>query len=384
MMDGADALRIEAIDGLAKIDETAWDACANPPGAPYDPFASWAFLEALESSLCVSAEAGWRPLHLIAREHGAIVGAMPLYLKDHSYGEYVFDHAWADALMRAGGRYYPKLQCAIPFTPVTGRRIMAPTPSIRRALIAGALDVLRRTRASSLHVTFADSGQADELAALGLLRRTGVQFHWFNDGYLTFEDFLAALSSQKRKGIRRERERAREGLTIRRVTAGETSERDWDFFFACYMDTGSRKWGSPYLNRDFFRLLGERLADRVLLIIAEDRGKPIAAALNLIGSDALYGRYWGSIERRDFLHFELCYYQAIDFAIERGLARVEAGAQGEHKLTRGYAPVATHSAHWIAHAGLRDAVSRYLDSETPAMAEEIEVLAAHTPFKDCT
>ncbi len=286
--------------------------------------------------------------------------------------------------MRAGGRYYPKLQCAIPFTPVTGRRIMAPTPSIRRALAAGALDVLRRTRASSLHVTFADSGQAGELAALGLLRRTGVQFHWFNDGYQTFEDFLAALSSQKRKGIRRERERAREGLTIRRLTAGEISEHDWDFFFACYMDTGSRKWGSPYLNRDFFRLLGERLADRVLLIIAEDRGKPIAAALNLIGSDALYGRYWGSIERRDFLHFELCYYQAIDFAIERGLARVEAGAQGEHKLTRGYAPVATHSAHWIAHAGLRDAVSRYLDSETPAMAEEIEMLAAHTPFKDCT
>ncbi|MGE0047001.1 MAG: GNAT family N-acetyltransferase, partial [Hyphomonadaceae bacterium] len=288
---------------------------------------------------------------------------------------------WADALMRAGGRYYPKLQCAAPFTPVTGRRLLAADANVRNALIHAAVALTRRAKASSLHVTFPSAEEAEEMRALGLLKRTGMQFHWRNPGYGAFDDFLAMLSSQKRKTIRRERTRAQEGLTIRRATGAGLSKRDWDFFFACYMDTGSRKWGSPYLNRDFFHLVGERMADRIVLFIAEDRGRPVASALNFIGGDTLFGRYWGCVEYRDFLHFELCYYQAIDFAIEHRLACVEAGAQGEHKLARGYAPVPTYSAHWIEHSGLRQAVARYLESETPAVVEEIDILAEHTPFK---
>ncbi len=381
-MDGTDALTIQLIGDLANIDRETWDGLANPPDAPFDPFLSWDFLQALEESGCAVASKGWQPAHMIARDAGgAAVGAMPLYAKDHSYGEYVFDHSWADALQRAGGRYYPKLQCAVPFTPVPGRRILARDPMVQNALAQAAVGLAQRAGASSVHATFSDAETCAMLKPLGYLTRNGLQYHWHNRGYASFADFLADLSSQKRKTIRRERERAREGLTIRRLRGAEIGERDWDFFFRCYMDTGSRKWGSPYLNRKFFALMAERMADCCVLFLAEEDGHPVASALNLIGGEALYGRYWGRIVDIPFLHFELCYYQAIDLAIELGLPRVEAGAQGEHKLARGYVPAPTYSAHWIAHDGLRDAVARYLNSETPAVMEEAEVLTEHSPFK---
>jgi uncharacterized protein len=381
-MDGSDALTIDVIGDLANIDRTIWDALANPPDTPYDPFLSWDFLQALEESGCVSAAAGWQPAHLIARDaSGAPLGAMLLYAKDHSYGEYVFDHAWADALHRAGGRYYPKLQCAVPFTPVPGRRILTGEPHVEAALAQAAIGLAHRAGASSMHATFASADLCDRLAPLGFLTRAGIQYHWFNRGYACFEDFLGDLSSQKRKAIRRERARAAEGLTIKRLRGADIKTGDWDFFFRCYMDTGSRKWGQPYLNRAFFALLGERMAECCVLFVAEADGRPVASALNLIGGEALYGRYWGRVADVPFLHFELCYYQAIDLAIELGLPRVEAGAQGEHKLARGYVPAPTYSAHWIAHPGLHDAVARYLESETPALMHEAETLAEHTPFK---
>jgi predicted N-acyltransferase len=381
-MDGTDALTIAVIGELAKIDRATWDALANPPDAPYDPFLSWDFLQALEESGCADVINGWQPAHLIARDAtGAAVGAMPLYAKDHSYGEYVFDHSWADALIRAGGRYYPKLQCAVPFTPVPGRRIFARDTAVEAALAQSAIGIARRAEASSVHVTFASAEQARRLAPLGYMTRVGLQYHWFNQGYASFDEFLGALSSQKRKTIRRERERAKAGLVVRRLRGGDIKAEDWDFFFRCYMDTGSRKWGSPYLNRDFFALLGERMAEQCVLFIAEADGTPVASALNLIGGEALYGRYWGRLVDVPFLHFELCYYQAIELAIELGLPRVEAGAQGEHKLARGYVPAPTYSAHWIAHQGLRNAIARYLEAETPAVTDEAELLMQHTPFK---
>lgn len=381
-MDGSDSLTLEMLGGLADIDRAQWDALANPEGAPYDPFISWDFLQALEQSDCASAEQGWQPAHLIARDHkGAPVGAMPLYIKSHSYGEYVFDHGWADAYQRAGGRYYPKLQSAVPFTPVPGRRLLSSDPEVQTALARGAIALAQQVHASSVHITFAPPELSAQLKPLSYLGRAGLQYHWFNNNYETFADFLGALSSQKRKNLRRERERAQEGLRIRRLRGPEIKAADWDFFFRCYMNTGSRKWGSPYLNRDFFQLLGERMGDKCVLFVADIEGKSIASALNLLGSEALYGRYWGRIADVPFLHFELCYYQAIDLAIELKLARVEAGAQGEHKLARGYQPVTTHSAHWIAHAGLRDAISRFLAAETPAVTDEVEELADHTPFK---
>ena len=381
-MDGTDALTIAVIGGLDNIERAAWDALANPADQPYDPFLSWDFLQALEESGCAIAMRGWQPAHLVARDaDGATIGAMPLYAKDHSYGEYVFDHGWADALQRAGGRYYPKLQCAVPFTPVPGRRIFAREAAVEQALAQAAIGLARRAGASSVHATFVNGELCERLAPLGYLTRVGLQYHWFNRGYASFAEFLADLSSQKRKTIRRERERAIEGITIRRLGGNDIKSEHWDFFFRCYMDTGSRKWGSPYLNRKFFALLGERMADRCALFVAEADGTPIAAALNLIGGEALYGRYWGRVADVPFLHFELCYYQAIDLAIELGLPRVEAGAQGEHKLARGYVPAPTYSAHWIAHDGLRNAVKRYLDAETPAITDEAELLMQHTPFK---
>lgn len=381
-MDGADAITIQVLGDLSNIDKATWDALANPEGAPFDPFLSWDFLQALEESGCASAHKGWQPAHLIARDlKGAAVGAMLLYAKDHSYGEYVFDHAWAGAIQRGGGHYYPKLQCAVPFTPVPGRRILAQDASVESALGRGAIGLAQRAGASSVHATFATEEICGRLKALGYLTRVGLQYHWSNRGYATFADFLAGLSSQKRKAIRRERARACGGICIKRLHGDEITARDWDFFFRCYMDTGSRKWGSPYLNREFFTLLAERMADRCVLFVAEEDDHPVASALNLIGGDALYGRYWGRIVDIPFLHFELCYYQAIDLAIELGLPRVEAGAQGEHKLARGYVPVRTHSAHWIAHPGLRQAVARYLEAETPAVVDEAEVLMEHTPFK---
>lgn len=381
-MDGADSLTVQVVGDLGKIDRAQWDAVANPPDAPYDPFLAWDFLHALEESGCVGAEGGWQAAHILARDRaGAVVGAMPLYAKMHSYGEYVFDQAWADALHRAGGRYYPKLQCAVPFTPVPGRRLLARDAHVQAALAQAAIALARQGGFSSVHVTFAAEDACALLEPLGYLTRTGMQYHWFNRGYARFEDFLADLSSQKRKAIRRERARAAEGVRIRRLRGADIGARDWDFFFRCYMDTGARKWGSPYLNRDFFALLGERLGERCLLFVAERDGAPIASALNLIGGEALYGRYWGRVEDAPFLHFELCYYRAIETAIELGLPRVEAGAQGDHKLARGYVPAPTYSAHWIAHPGLRQAVRRYLEAETPAIAEEADLLAAHAPFK---
>lgn len=374
--------QIESCDAMARIDRRAWDSLANPNAAAHDPFLSWDWLEALEASGCVTPETGWAARHLLLRDGtGGLIGAMPLYLKGHSYGEYVFDHAWADALHRAGGRYYPKLLAAIPFTPVTGRRLLAPTQAKRAALVEGALRLAAVRNASSLHINFLAQGEAQEAGAGGLLLRAGVQFHWKNQGYASFDDFLASLSSQKRKSIRRERARAREGLTISQIAGTDLEPAHWDAFFACYQDTGARKWGSPYLNRAFFGLIGERLRDRIVMFMAKRDGRIIAAALNFLGGDTLLGRYWGRLEDHPFLHFELCYYQAIDLAIARGLGRVEAGAQGEHKLARGYAPVSTWSAHWIAHPGLRQAVAAYLKAETPAIAEEIELLAQHTPFR---
>ncbi len=381
-MDGAGALTIQVLGDLANIDRATWDGLANPAGAPFDPFLSWVFLQALEQSGCVSAAKGWQPAHLIARaSNGQAVGAMPLYAKDHSYGEYVFDHGWADALQRAGGRYYPKLLCAAPFTPVSGRRILARDAEVEAALAQAAIGLARRAGASSVHATFTSAEACARLAPLGYMTRVGLQYHWFNPGYASFDDFLAQLSSQKRKNIRRERSRAREGLLVKRLRGGDIKARDWDFFFRCYMDTGSRKWGSPYLNREFFAQLGERMGERCVLFVAEAEGRQIASALNLVGGEALYGRYWGRLAEAPLLHFELCYYQAIELAIELGLPRVEAGAQGEHKLARGYVPAPTYSAHWIAHSGLRDAVARYLDAETPAMVEEAEVLSEHAPFR---
>jgi predicted N-acyltransferase len=375
---------IHVARSLSEVDRDAWDVIANPPG-PYDPFIAWDFLEALEATGCVGGQSGWQPVHLLARDsRGGLIGAAPLYLKSHSYGEYVFDHSWADALRRAGGRYYPKLQCAAPFTPVTGRRLLAEDPHVRQALARRAMDLAEEYGASSVHLTFLTKPEQDEIAGLGFLKRYGVQFHWEDASYGSFDGFLAALSANKRKNIRKERARACEDLDVAALRGDAITPAIWDFFFRCYMDTGARKWGSPYLNRAFFRLLGERMGERCVLFVAKQEGRPIAAALNLLGSDTIYGRYWGRLEDAPFLHFELCYYRAIDYALEHGLTRVEAGAQGEHKLLRGYAPVATCSSHWIAHPGLHEAVRRFLDAETPAVVDEIEQLAEHTPFKkDC-
>jgi predicted N-acyltransferase len=378
-------LSLSIADQMAAVDRDSWNALANPPGVRYDPFLDWDFLEAAESSGCAQPETGWTPRHMLAHDAaGKLVGAVPLYLKMHSRGEFVFDHSWADALHRAGGRYYPKLLCAVPFTPVTGRRLLATGPNavaIQRALAGAIVEVAQQWRASSAHFNFLDEETWRTLGAQGLLLREDQQFHWMNRGYSSFEDFLAALSSRKRKTLRRERREAQEGLEIVRLTGADLTKKHWDAFFKFYMDTGGRKWGSPYLNREFFSLLHERMADKCLLILAYDGKKPIAGALNLIGSDTLYGRYWGRSDDRPFLHFEISYYQAIDFAIERGLARVEAGAQGEHKLSRGYEPTLTRSAHWIAHSGLRHAVSDYLDREREAVEEGIDELGAYSPFR---
>ena len=378
-------LTLSVAERLTDVDRDAWNAIANPPGERHDPFLDWNFLEAAESSGCATPATGWTPQHLLAHDaSGRLVGAAPLYVKTHSRGEFVFDHAWADALHRAGGRYYPKLLCAVPFTPVTGRRLLASGPhaaTIQRALAGGVVEVAQQFRASSAHFNFLDEATWLQLGRSGMLQREDQQFHWINRGYKTFDDFLAALSSRKRKTIRRERRDAQHGLDIIRVSGGDITEAHWDAFFEFYIDTGGRKWGSPYLNRPFFQLLHERMAENCLLILAMQDGEPIAGALNMIGSDTLYGRYWGRSVERPFLHFEVCYYQAIDFAIERGLACVEAGAQGEHKLARGYEPRLTRSAHWIAHSGLRSAVAHYLDSERAAVEEGLDALQAYTPFR---
>ena len=384
-------LQVKIAQGLKAVPASDWDACAIGTGTgdddPFNPFVSHAFLSALEDSGCVGGKTGWAPVHILVEDEAEkLLGAAPCYLKSHSMGEYVFDHSWADAYTRAGGRYYPKLQVAVPFTPVTGPRLIVPdgprSAEIRSYLIAGLRALRDQTGASSIHATFLQEADLKALTAEKFLRRDDQQFHWFNDDYVSFEDFLAALASRKRKAIRRERRDAlSNSISIEWVTGGDITEAHWDAFFTFYMDTGSRKWGRPYLNRSFFSLLGERMADRVLLVMAKRNGRYIAGAINFIGDKRLYGRNWGCIEDHPFLHFEVCYYQAIEFAITRRLDRVEAGAQGEHKLARGYRPVITSSAHDIADPSLRRAVQDYLDQERLYVSEAAEELAEATPFR---
>lgn len=381
--------RIRLVNALAEVSPADWNAVANPPGLPYDPFVSWEFLEAMERSGAATPRAGWRGAHILVQDAGGrLRGAMPLWLKSHSRGEFIFDQSWAEAWERAGGAYYPKLLSAVPFTPVAGRRrLVAPGPDeaiYKAALLQGALQLLQDMKISTLHINFIEEADVGPLEHAGLLIRTDQQFHWKNNGYGSFEDFLATLSSDKRKTLRKERMKAQEGLTFRQITGDDITEQHLDRFFEFYMDTGSRKWGSPYLTRSSFSLIRERMARDLLFIFAYDGGTAIAGAMNLIGSDTLYGRYWGCIDQRPMLHFETCYYQAIDFAIAHGLTTVEAGAQGGHKLARGYGPVKTYSAHWIAHAGFRAAVADFLEREREAVDADMDFLKDRTPFRKDT
>ena len=374
--------RARLASSAAEIGRGAWNALSNPQAAacPH-PFTQHEFFAALEESGSASVHNGWQACHLMLEKDGQAVGLMPLYLKNHSQGEYVFDHAWADALERAGGDYYPKLQCAVPFTPVTGRRLLAPAEAMPAMLEAGK-NAVRQLGASSLHITFLTEAEWQAAGDAGYLLRTDRQFHWKNEGYRDFEDFLSRLSSAKRKNLRKERASVRDaGITFEHLTGSDITEADWDQFFAFYTDTGSRKWGHPYLTRDFFSRIGSSMADQILLVMARQDGRTIAGALNLFGDGTLFGRNWGSTEYLPFLHFETCYYQAIDFAIARGLSKVEAGAQGVHKLLRGYMPEETRSAHMIAHPGLARAVDAYLAQERAAIADNIDELAAQGPFK---
>ncbi len=399
-------LTLRVVPRIADIPAAAWDACANPAGfagkaqpisepqenrsgialaQPYNPFISYDFLSSLEASGSAVAKTGWQPQHLVAEDAGGqVLGVVPCYLKSHSRGEYVFDRGWAEAYEGAGGTYYPKLQVAVPFTPATGRRLLVRpgADDLRETLGKGLIALCAQREASSVHATFLPEDEWRLLGAQNYLLRTDQQFHWDNAGYASFEEFLAALSSRKRKVIRRERRDAlASGVTVHWLTGPELTESVWDAFFAFYMDTGSRKWGRPYLTRSFYSLIGETMRDRILLMMAKRSGRWIAGAINFIGSDTLYGRHWGAIEEHPFLHFEVCYYQAMDYAIAHGLKRVEAGAQGEHKLARGYEPVTTYSAHFIADSGLRRAIADYLRRERAYVAAAGEELAAHTPFR---
>ncbi len=387
---------VKAVSSIAEIGQPAWDAVANPRvGSPdgksaYDPFLSYHFLNALEQSGSAVADTGWAPYHLALEDDAGLVkGVVPMYLKSHSQGEYVFDYNWADAFQRAGGRYYPKLQIAVPFTPATGRRILVgeseDSEECSQYLLSGVIQVAEQTEVSSVHVTFANKAQYEQMGKLGFLQRTHQQFHWLNDGYRDFDDFLAALSSKKRKNIRRERRDAlASGLEIECLTGSDIKEQHWDAFFRFYLDTGSRKWGSPYLTREFFSIVGESMPEDILLVLAKRDGRYIAGAINFIGSECLFGRNWGCIEHHPFLHFELCYYQAIQFAIERGLKRVEAGAQGTHKLARGYLATHTYSAHWIVNQSFSEAVQHFLKQERAYIDEEIDYMGEHSPFKKPT
>ena len=372
------ALTARIANGISTFIPEDWDACAGPD----NPFLSHAFLSALEESGSAVSRAGWQPMPItIDGSDGKPDGILPAYAKGHSQGEYVFDHSWADAWQRAGGNYYPKLQIAVPFTPVPGPRLLLRDPAAAPALIAAAEAVVDKHDLSSAHATFVTPEQVPLFEAADWLIRIGSQFHWQNEGYRDFADFLAALASRKRKAIVKERAAAQTGLEIRALSGADIGPREWDAFWVFYQDTGSRKWGQPYLTHRFFPMLGERMGDKVLLLLAYRDSKPIAGALNLIGSDTLYGRYWGCTEEVPFLHFELCYYRAIEEAIGRGLKRVEAGAQGEHKLARGYRPVPTYSAHYIPNAGFRRAVADFLIAERRAMEEQIEMLDTLGPFK---
>ena len=383
------ALTARCLSAIGEVPAEAWDALANPLATIANPFVNHAFLRCLEDAGTVGGRSGWTPRHIVLERDGRLIGAAPAYVKSHSQGEYIFDHGWADAYERAGGSYYPKLQIAVPFTPVPGPRLLVGTgidaDESSRLLGTACIEVARSLGVSSLHATYIDRHTWDTLGGGSkplFLQRTDQQFHWHNAGYQTFEDFLAALSSRKRKTIRKERATAVEaGITVKCLRGAAITESYWDAFYRFYQDTGSRKWGRPYLNRQFFSLLGQRMGDSCLLIVAERDGKPIAGALNLIGGDCLYGRYWGMTEHHPCLHFELCYYQAMDWAIAHKLPRVEAGAQGEHKLARGYNPVATYSLHWIADPSFRRAVDRYLGEERAHMAERREMLAEYAPYK---
>jgi predicted N-acyltransferase len=404
-------ITLEAVSSVGQIPAEQWDACANPPtdprslngldtlasaeaagdccdksGLAYNPFVSHAFFSALEASGSATARTGWGPRHLLARLDGGIAGIVPCYLKSHSQGEYVFDRGWADAYERAGGQYYPKLQASVPFTPATGPRLLirngVDTDRVGTTLAAGLVALCDATKASSVHVTFAREAESKFLAEHGFLQRNDQQFHWHNQHYASFEDFLATLNSRHRKAIRRERRDAlAEGITIHALTGSDITEDAWDAFFAFYMETGSRKWGRPYLTRSFFSLIGETMPKDVLLVMARRNGRWIAGAINFIGSDTLFGRNWGAIEHHPFLHFEVCYYQAIEFAIGRGLKTVEAGAQGEHKIARGYLPQTTYSAHYIADPGLRRAIADYLKRERAYVAEAGRELTEAGPFR---
>jgi predicted N-acyltransferase len=382
-------LEVSALPGLHAIAAVDWDACAAPEeadgGRPFDPFTTHRFLSALEKSGSVGPGTGWEPRPLVVRDGEEVIAVAPLYAKGHSQGEYIFDHNWAHAWERAGGRYYPKLQIAVPFTPATGRRFLVKPgheAEGMEALVQGALRIAEQNRLSSVHATFCTEDEAQQGAQMGLLHRVTQQYHWSNDAYADFEAFLAALSSRKRKTIRKERRTAQEfGGEIVALTGDDLRPEHWDAFWTFYQDTGARKWGTPYLTRRFFDIVHETMRDDVLLVLATREGRPVAAALNFIGRETLFGRYWGAVEHHDCLHFELCYYQAIDHAISQGMKRVEAGAQGDHKLARGYLPVETHSLHWIADAGFSRAVADYLKAERAAVGEEIEVLTGYGPFR---
>jgi predicted N-acyltransferase len=397
-------LRIVAVNAITEAKAAAWDGCANPaadPGQeashgtapskdeeiPHNPFLSHAFLSALEASKSVGGRSGWHVQHILVHAaDGTLVAAAPCYLKSHSQGEYVFDHGWAEAYANAGGSYYPKLQVTVPFTPATGRRLLVrPGPNageIRKALAGGLVELCRIDGASGVHVTFATESEFRFLGELGFLQRTDQQFHWENSGYATFDDFLAALAARKRKTIRRERHDAlANDVTVHWLSGSDLTEDVWDHFFAFYMETGSRKWGRPYLTRPFFSLVGATMGDRIVLVMAKRAGRWIAGAINFIGSQTLFGRHWGAIEHHPFLHFELCYYQAIDYAIAHKLARVEAGAQGEHKIARGYMPTTTYSAHYIADPALRRGIADYLKRERAYVAAAGAELAATGPYR---
>ncbi len=376
---------VSVIGSLADISAPDWDSCACPEaggGRAVDPFTTHRFLSALEESGSVGQGTGWEPRHLIARQDGDVVGVMPLYGKGHSQGEYVFDHAWADAYERAGGRYYPKLQAAVPFTPATGRRFLVRKQGVQTALMQAAISLAERNQVSSVHVTFCTEAEAEEGRKAGLLYRLGQQFHWYNQDYADYSAFLAQLSSRKRKALRKERRIAQGfGGRIVQLSGAEILPEHWDAFWQFYQDTGRRKWGRPYLTREFFDIVQRDMRDDVLLVMCERNGRWVAGALNFIGRETLFGRYWGCIEDHPSLHFEVCYHQAIDYAIAHGLKRVEAGAQGEHKLARGYLPTAVHSLHWIADAGFRQAVAQYCDAEREAVDEDIDIMTAYGPFR---
>jgi predicted N-acyltransferase len=381
MPDGTRPLTLTLHKSIAEVSAPDWNACAGGD----NPFVSHAFLSAVEDSGSADARTGWLPRHAVLRDpRGHVVAAAPMYAKSHSYGEYVFDHGWAQAFDRAGGNYYPKLQVAVPFSPVPGPRLLIrPDSNLPVDTLADALaQACGELGVSSVHATFCSEADYESLGAAGWLQRLGTQFHWRNAGYVTFDDFLAALSSRKRKSIRRERRDANaSGLEFLALRGPEITKRDWAAFYEFYTSTVDRKWGSAYLTQRFFPLLSERLGDAVVLMLARANGKPVAGALNLAGTDALYGRNWGCVGDYPFLHFELCYYRAIDFAIAHGLSRVEAGAQGEHKIQRGYLPAPTYSAHWIEHTGLRRAIGDFLDRERPAKLAEMADLATYSPFR---